>query len=435
MEAPLLLHSNRTLIDGALQDTTVEIIRGKIVAIHNGVFHRDGVDYRDHGDAALLPGVIDCHVHINEPGRTEWEGFETGTAAAAAGGITTLVDMPLNSSPATTTVAALTEKRNAADKTAKINCLYWGGVVPGNAQEIAGLAKAGVSGFKCFLTDSGIDDFQHVSKEDLEIAMPEITKTGLPLLVHAELSSHHQGIEEHLANPTNYLAYLSSRPKSWENDAIKLLIELCRKHGTRVHIVHLSSAESIAVIAAAKEEGLPITVETCPHYLVFNAEDIPDADTRFKCSPPIREKQNNDQLWEALKSGLLDFVVSDHSPAPPEIKELESGNLHSAWGGIAGLQFTFTAFWTVAQKRGFTLPQVSQLMSENVAKFLRLQDRKGRIAIGYDADLMVFDIGTIRNISSDEILFRHPISAYVGLSVTGKVTHTFCNGIEVYTSG
>ena len=277
-----------------------------------------------------MPGVIDAHVHINEPGRTEWEGFDTGTQAAAAGGITTIIDMPLNANPVTTTVIAFDEKIVASKSKLHVNVGFYGGLVPGNQNELEGLIQAGVLGIKCFLTHSGIDEFPNVGKKEIDAAMPIIAKYGLPLLVHCELES--KQVDNQFSDfPNSYRYYLASRPKQWENDAVELMIKLCRKHNCKTHIVHVSSAEALASIKEAKEEGLLLTAETCPHYIYFSAEDIPDSNCLFKCAPPIREKENNDLLKAALKSGVLDFIATDHSPAPPDIKELTTGNLQKAW--------------------------------------------------------------------------------------------------------
>ncbi|MBC7884922.1 MAG: allantoinase AllB, partial [Saprospiraceae bacterium] len=334
------IYSRRCWVDQKLQPATISFENGIITYIH--LFKTE--DALDYEDQVIMPGVIDVHVHVNEPGRTEWEGFETATRSAAAGGTTTMVDMPLNASPVTTTLMAFMQKLDASKNKLNVNCGFYGGSVPGNAHEMEGLIQAGVLGIKCFLTHSGIDEFPNVTEKDLEEVMPILAGFNITLLVHCELDD---GFSNDLEQyPTSYQTYLSSRPASWENEAIKLIIRLCRKHQCAVHIVHVSSAEALTLIASAKKEGLPITAETCVHYLYFNAEDIPDANTWYKCAPPIREKANNLLLKKALLTGVLDFITTDHSPAPPSLKETETGNLKKAWGGIAGIQFLLSASWT-----------------------------------------------------------------------------------------
>ncbi|MFD1466612.1 allantoinase AllB [Hymenobacter caeli] len=384
----------------------------------------------DFGGQALLPGVIDPHVHLNEPGRTDWEGFDTGTRAALAGGLTTLVDMPLNSAPVTTSVASLRLKQAATAGQLHANVGFWGGIVPGNAAEVGPLVAAGVLGFKAFLTHSGIDDFPNATEADLRQVMPLLAHHGLPLLVHCELSEDND--EWKKGDTRAYSNYLASRPKSWEDDAIKLMIRLCAEYGGPVHIVHLSSASSLGPIAEAKARGLPLTVETGPHYLFFNAEDIADGQTQFKCAPPIRERANNEQLWRALHSGLIDFVATDHSPAPPALKQLASGDFATAWGGIASLQLALPALWTAAKKRGATLPDLARWLSENPARLIGQAHRKGRIAPGYDADLLVLAPDETFVVTEQLLHHRHKVSPYLGRALAGVVTRTFLAGEEVF---
>ena len=431
----LAIHSKRVLLDGELKDATIYIHEGKILEIKEGKGDlKSAKIFDDVKDSVVMPGLIDCHVHINEPGRTDWEGFETATRAAASGGITTLVDMPLNSTPVTTTVKNLKEKLAAAEGKLFVDCGFWGGIVSGDVSEIEPLIKAGVLGFKAFLTHSGIDDFPNASLKDLEKAAPILKKYNLPLLAHAELDTKHKGQKAFEDDPESYQAFLGSRPRSWENEAIKELIALCKKTGARVHIVHLSSSDSIAQIREARSNNLPLTVETCPHYLFFDSETIKDGDTRFKCTPPIREKENNEKLWQALKDGTLDFIVSDHSPAPPEIKEIESGNLKEAWGGISSLQFTLAIIWTVALRDKTGIAEISNLMSRNVADFLGLKN-KGRLEPGADADIVVWSPEKKLKVSRSNIRFRHPITPYEGQMLSGLVELTYVRGNKVYDKG
>jgi len=433
--AVFALHSTRVLTPRGLKDMTVFISHGFISDVQEGKVELPEFPLTDLGKLVLMPGLIDSHVHVNEPGRTEWEGFETITRAAIAGGITTLVDMPLNASPVTTNTAAFQEKIQAAQGKLYCNMGFWGGVVPGNVAELEGLIADGVLGFKAFLTHSGIDEFPNVTREDLRKAMPVIAKHDLPLLVHAELEEEHAGIAAFEKDPTNYLAYLRSRPKSWEDKAIELMIALCKEFDCRVHLVHLSSADSLGQIKTARRKGLPLTVETCPQYLYFCAEDIPNGSTLFKCAPPIRERANNDKLWKGLKDGLIDFVVTDHSPSTPDLKKITSGNLKEAWGGIASVQFSLPALWTQARKRGFSLRDISQLMSTHVAAFIGFGNRKGQIKKGFDADLVVWDPEQKFKIEADKIHFRHPVSPYVGEYLDGLVRQTYVGGKKVFEDG
>ncbi len=419
------IFSSRCWVEEKLQPATLCFENGKITAVH---FNKID-DAEDVGDNILMPGIIDAHVHVNEPGRTAWEGFETATQSAAAGGITTIVDMPLNASPVTTTVNAFDEKLEASKNKLNVNCGFYGGSIPGNANELEGLINAGVSGIKCFLTHSGIDEFPNVTEKDLDEVMPVIAKYNIPLLAHCEIES--SCINELAAHPASYREYLASRPKQWENDAIAMMIRLCRKYNCRVHIVHVSSAEALPMIAAAKKKGLPFTAETCAHYIYFDAENIPDAHCIYKCAPPIRDANNNRQLKEALKTGVLDFITTDHSPAPPAIKEIESGNLQKAWGGIAGLQFLLPASWS-AMKRMIPLEEFIPLLTSCPAKFIGAAGCKGKIAVGYDADITIWNPAQETVIKEEDILFRHKISPYIGERLSGVVQQTIVNGITVY---
>ncbi len=391
---------------------------------------RDVTKMFDVGNKVLMPGIVDPHVHINEPGRTDWEGFDAATKAAIAGGITSLVDMPLNSSPVTTTVKAFEQKLLAAQKSLHTNCGFWGGVIPGNETEIEPLIKKGVLGFKAFLTHSGIDEFPNVTEEDLRKAMPIIAKYNLPLLVHCELTN--EKVHNENDDGRSYQSYLSSRPKKWEDDAIDLMIGLCAEFNCRVHIVHLSSANSLATIKAAKEKGLRITVETAQHYLFFSAEEILDGACAFKCAPPIREKQNNDQLWQALKDGLIDFVATDHSPATPAIKALDTGDFTKAWGGIASLQWALPILWTAAKRRGFEIKDVCKWLCENPSRLAGLEKKKGKIEKGYDADLVVWDPNKKFIVREADIYHRHKTTAYLNQEMFGVVEQTWLGGVRVF---
>src|SRR5205823_3955212 len=336
----------------------------------------------DAGDSVVMPGVIDTHVHVNEPGRTEWEGFATATQAAAAGGITMILDMPLNSIPATTTRFALERKREAAEGKCRVHVGFIGGVVPGNVAELASMADGGVRAFKCFLSPSGVEEFQSVGEEALRAALPKLAELGLPLMVHAENPT--------LLRPSppggarDYAAYVATRPQVAEASAIELMIRLMAEQPAPVHIVHLSSATSLAAIDAARDRGLPITVETCPHYLTFAAEEVPEDATEFKCAPPIRSRAERDALWTAVVDGRIDLIASDHSPCPPEMKKT-GGDFFAAWGGIASLELSLPAVWTGARARGERVETVVRLMCEGTARLANLEAQKGRPAAGYDA--------------------------------------------------
>ncbi|PYX41852.1 MAG: allantoinase AllB [Acidobacteria bacterium] len=389
---------------------------------------------REFGDHALLPGLLDSHVHINEPGRTDWEGFHTATRAAAAGGYTMLVDMPLNCVPATTNVEALQAKRQAAQGQCRVDWATWGGVVPDNPREIEALAGAGVKGFKCFLVHPGIDEFSMVREEDLRKALPHVARTGLPLLVHAELPGPLDAARERLggADWRRYSTYLQSRPNEAELAAIRLMLSMCSQYGFRLHIVHLASASALEDLRAARAAGLPVSVETCPHYLHLEAEKIADGATLCKCAPPIRERANREQLWQGLKDGVIDLVVTDHSPCPPMMKCLEEGSFSSAWGGIASLSLALLCMWTEAQQRGFTLMDIARWMAREPARLAGCDPHKGKIAAGYDADFVVFDADTEFTVTADRLHHRHPVSPYMGEKLRGVVKETYLRGTRVF---
>ncbi len=422
------IKSNRVITPSGIRKAFVLIKDGKIEDVVDSLPERNFI-ITDTGDNVVMPGVIDPHVHINEPGRTEWEGFETGTKAAIAGGITSLVEMPLNSTPVTTTAKAFDEKIKATQGKLHMNCGFWGGVIPGNEKDIEPLIEKGVLGFKAFLTHSGIDEFPNATEEDLRKVMPIIGKNGLPLLVHCELSNP---TTYSPLSTTSYKAYLDSRPKSWEDSAITLMIRLCEEFNCRTHIVHLSSANSIEQIVKAKQKGLPLTVETCQHYLYFSAEQIKDGQTQFKCAPPIREKENNEQLWQALKDGIIDFVATDHSPAPPAMKELESGNFMKAWGGISSIQFALPVLWTAAKKHDCTLTELAKWLCSNPAKLAGLENGKGRIEKGYDADLVVWDPEENFTVTEEMIYHKHKVTPYLGENLYGTISQTYLAGEKVY---
>jgi len=453
------LHSTRVITPSGVIEATLIIADGKISEVLPGKVEPEGIPFESVGNKVIMPGVIDAHVHINEPGRTEWEGFETATKAAAAGGITTLVEMPLNASPVTTTVAALKLKLEAAKGKLHVNVGFYGGVIPSNIDDLDELLNAGVFGIKAFLTHSGIDEFPNVTEADLRRALPVLKKHGATLLVHCELEelvdswkmivdSQHDGTTDQQAastqpnnyqpatisstrDPRSYKHYLASRPSAWETQAIALMIRLSEEFDVHVHIVHVSAAEALPLIRDAKKRGLRITAETCPHYLVFCAEEIPDGATEYKCAPPIRDRANNELLWEALKDDTLDFVASDHSPAPPDIKEQQSGDFRKAWGGIAGLQFGLSAFWTGAKERGFSLEDVARLLCEHPAQFLGLK-QNGRIAPGCDADLVIWDPEASVVVKEEHIQHRHKLTPYVGRTMFGVVERTTINGENAF---
>jgi allantoinase len=396
-----------------------------------------GADIIDAGDNYILPGLVDTHVHINEPGRSEWEGFATATRAAAAGGYTTLVDMPLNNLPETTTVANLRLKESAARGQCLVDYGFWGGVVADNQQHIAALAAAGVLGYKCFLVHPGIDGFTMVDRAQLEAAMPAVAASGLPLLVHAELPEPIEEATSRLsgADWRRYATYLASRPDDAEVQAIRLMIELCRRYRCRVHIVHLSSVDALPDLRAARAEGLPITVETCPHYLHFASEEIADGATLLKCAPPIRSRANRERLWQALADGDIDLIATDHSPCLPEMKARGDGSFREAWGGIASLQVALPVIWTEAQRRDIPIEHVVRWMSLAPAKLAGLENRKGAIRVGHDADLVVFNPGAKQQVDATRLQHRHPITPYAGETLEGIVEMTFVRGAIVYDRG
>jgi allantoinase len=374
-------------------------------------------------DEVLLPGVVDSHVHVNDPGRTEWEGFASATRAAAAGGVTTIVDMPLNSIPPTTTLDALHVKREVAEGQVAVDVAFWGGAVPGNVDQLRPLHDAGVVGFKCFLLDSGVPEFPPLDDAGLRAALAEITRFDGLLIAHAE----DPGVIEAAPDPTgdSYAGFLASRPAEAETGAIDRLIDAARDTGARVHVVHLAAADALPALRTARAEGVRITVETCPHYLTFAAEQVPDGATAFKCCPPIREQRHREALWQALSDGDVDLVVSDHSPCTPDLKRLDVGDFGLAWGGIAGLQVSLPVVWTGARERGGTLSDVARWMSEAPARLAGLS-RKGGIDVGKDADLVAFAADARFTVGRLE--HRNPLTPYAGLDLDGVVRRTWVRG-------
>ncbi|MBI3006359.1 MAG: allantoinase AllB [Ignavibacteriales bacterium] len=429
------LRSKRVITPQGVRPAIVVFEGEKIVEVSDFNAIPRGSALEDVGDLVISPGLVDSHVHINEPGRTEWEGFESATKAAAAGGITTLVDMPLNSSPVTTTVNAFKKKLASAEGKLYVDCGFYGGLIPGNTDDLKPLIDAGVLGVKAFLVHSGIDEFPNATEEELCAGMPIIAKSGLPLLVHCELQSHSNNPIIPQSKSRNYADYISSRPRQWEHDAIDLMIRLCREFSCRTHVVHLSSADAVSMLVKARKSGHPLTIETCPHYLVFSAEEIHDGDTRFKCAPPIRENENRVRLWQALKDGTIDFIVSDHSPSPPEFKLLKEGDFQKAWGGIASLQFGLPAVWTEAKKFGFRVEDVSRWMSSQPTKFLSLDDKKGSISPGHDADFVVWNPEESFTVEPSVTFHRHKVTPYEGKILFGKVEKTYLRGELAFEKG
>ena len=427
------LQSKNVVIAGEIKPATIEI-NGELISAIHPYGHVLSCPVEDFGEQVIMPGLVDSHVHINEPGRTEWEGFNTATQAAAAGGITALVDMPLNCIPVTTTKAAFEEKLAAVDDKLWVDCGFWGGVIPQNIADLDELLNAGVLGVKSFLIDSGIAEFPNVEAKDIRAAMPILAKHDVPYLIHAEMDC---GTGKDVEITKEYNSFLASRPKSWENDAISLMVDMARESkekgdNCKVHIVHLSSDEALDSIAQAKREGLHFSAETCPHYLTIASENIPDGKTLFKCCPPIRENDNREHLWQAISDGRLDFIVSDHSPCTPELKHIDTGDIAKAWGGISALQFGISLIWTEAKERGFTLVDIARLMSEQTAKFAGLDSIKGAIKVGHHADFLVFDPNQSYTITNEMIKHKHHITPYAGRTVYGQVQHTFVRGHHVY---
>jgi allantoinase len=424
----LVIRGRQVVTPDGMRAASVHVAEGRIVRVGAWEDAPSEISVVDAGESIVMPGLVDTHVHINEPGRTEWEGFETGTRAAAAGGVTTILDMPLNSIPATTTVDALEVKRRAAREKSVVNVEFIGGVVPGNAGELEPLRDAGVRAFKCFLSPPGVDEFPAVGDSDLRKAFPVLARLGLPLMVHAEDPAC---LLPGRGSSRKYGDYLTTRPVAAERSAITLLTQLMARYPTPVHIVHLSSASSLDIVRTARARGLALTVETCPHYLTFAAEGIPDGATEYKCAPPIRDEAERDALWDALIAGDIDLVASDHSPCPPAMKETE-GDFFSAWGGIASLQLSVSAMWTGARTRGVKPERIAQWMSAAPARLAGLQGRKGALAAGYDADIVVWDPKARFVVDPTKLLHRHKVTPYSGRELFGRVTATYVAGRRIF---
>ncbi|MBW8877130.1 MAG: allantoinase AllB [Acidobacteria bacterium] len=438
----LILQGRRVVTPDGVRPATVHVRRGRIERVSSAEEISAGPAVIDCGDSVLMPGIVDTHVHVNEPGRTEWEGFATATQAAAAGGVTTLVDMPLNSIPATTTREGLRAKVAAAGRL-WIDVGLWGGVVPGNAGELDDLLEGGVLGFKAFLVPSGVDEFPNVGEADLRAALPILARRGAVLLAHAELPGPIAAAADIWDNwdgagPAelrDYGRYLRSRPDAAEVEAVELLVRLSRELGCRVHVVHVSSAEVLPILKRARAEGLPITAETCPHYLTFAAEEIPDGGVTFKCAPPIRSRDNRERLWEALRDGVIDLVATDHSPCSPEMKKVASGDFRGAWGGISSLQLALSAVWTGAREHGFTIADLARWMCAAPARLAGLEGHKGAIAPGYDADLVIWDPEESFVVDPEQLHHRHKLIPYAGRTLYGVVRRTLLRGETIYKNG
>ena len=428
--ATFAIRSARVITPTGERSAAIVIEDGLIADVISHQELPDNIEVIDFGDSVISPGIVDAHVHINEPGRTDWEGFETATAAAAAGGVTTLIDMPLNSSPVTTTLAALEEKRSAAKGKCRVDVGFYGGVVPGNEGDLGPLIEAGVFGLKAFMCDSGLDEFPASGEAELRSALTALKQYGVPLLVHAEII----GDAPEVSNERSFKEFVQSRPGQFEVDAIDFVIDLCKEYETPIHIVHLATKQALPLIDAAKNSGLPITVETCPHYLHFCTEEIEDGSTSFKCTPPIRDKVNRDELLSAVENGLIETIGSDHSPCPPDMKQLETGNLSKAWGGIASLQLTLSIMSTLARQQKWSLALLSERLSQRPAEIFGLGKSKGRIEKGYDADLVVWNPDNKFTVGGEELYHRHEVTPYEGLQLYGTVVQTFVRGNLVYDS-
>ncbi len=430
-----VVRGRRVILPEGRRGAALHIDRGTIVRIAEYADVPDGIEIVDAGDLTISPGLVDTHVHINEPGRADWEGFDTATRAAAAGGVTTLVDMPLNSVPPTTSAGALEAKRLSARGACHVDVAFWGGIVPGNDSEIAGLLDAGVRGFKCFLTPSGVDEFPCVTEEDLRRALGSLAREAgrrRPLLVHAEDPAR---LLPAAGDPRVYANYLATRPAAAEAGAVRLVAALTAQYDVATHIVHLSSEAGVEAVAAARAAGIAMTAETCPHYLTFADQDVPDGATAFKCAPPIRTAADLEALWRALGQGVCSLVVTDHSPSPPSLKQIETGNFVEAWGGVASLQVSLPTVWSGARRRGFDANDLATWMSHEPARLCGLDDRKGRLATGCDADLVIWNPDAAYVVEGARLAHRHPLTPYEGMTLTGVVHATYLRGTCVWRDG
>lgn len=429
----LVVRSERVVLPGGMRAAAIHIRDGRIAALAAYAETAAGVRQIDARELMILPGLVDTHVHMNDPGRAHWEGVEHATRAAAAGGITTIVDMPLNCIPATTNVAALYTKRTALRGRCHVDVGFWGGVVPGNVSDLEPLANAGVLGFKCFLCPSGVGEFAYVTEADLREAMPKLARLGLPLLAHAELPDKLR--DPDATAPRKYGTWLASRPPEAETEAIALLIALAEQSRARIHIVHLACAEPLASLRAARARGVAVSAETCPHYLTFAAEDVEQGATPLKCAPPIRERNQRERLWEAVRDGDIDLIASDHSPAPPAHKCLEEGDFLRAWGGIASLQIALPAIWTGAAGRSVSIDRIVRCMASAPACLAGLAPRKGAISAGADADLVFFDPDAESVVDPRALHHRHPVTPYAGMALRGAVRTTLLRGEVIFKDG
>ena len=437
MTPDLVVRSRRVITPDGVRPAALIVVDGRIAGV---VGYDDGpapARLVDAGDLVVMPGLVDTHVHLNEPGRTDWEGFAAGTRAAAAGGVTTIVDMPLNSVPATTTVEALERKRAAAVGKIAVDVAFWGGLVAGNAGDIPALCAAGVRGFKCFLVPSGVDEFPPVTEADLREALPALVQNNVPLLVHAELPAPIERACAALRTEDfrRHVVWMRSRPTEAETEAIWLLVRLAREFRARVHVVHVSAVEGVELVRAARDKGLRITAETCPHYLTFASEEIADGATEFKCAPPIRGAANREALWTALTSGHLDLVATDHSPCPPAMKCGASGDFFQAWGGIASLEIGLAAVWTGLSARGGYMEQLVEWMCAAPARLAGLSPRKGELTVGADADIVVWDPDATFVVRPELLHQRHKLTPYAGRPLRGQVRTTFVRGGVAFDEG
>ncbi|MBA3258882.1 MAG: allantoinase AllB [Gemmatimonadales bacterium] len=431
----MVLRGSQVLTADGLRAASIHVSGGQIGRVRGFDQVPRGANLVEAGDALVFPGLVDTHVHVNEPGRADWEGFASATRAAAAGGVTTLLDMPLNSIPATTSVAALEAKRAAARGRCAVDTGFLGGLVPDNAGEVIPLHSAGVFGFKCFLCPSGVDEFPAVSPADLRQGAPALAALDALLMVHAEWPPV---LERHAAasgDRRSYATWLATRPVEAETEAVRFLIDLARGSGLRVHVVHASAVETVELIGAARAAGVRITVETCPHYLGFAAEEIPAGATEYKCAPPIREARQREALWDALARGRLDAVVSDHSPVPPGMKRREEGDFLGAWGGIASLQLRLPAVWTEARARGHAPERLAKWLCEGPARLAGLGGRKGAIAPGSDADLVLWRPEEEFVVDESMLRHRHRLTPWLGRTLAGVVEATYLRGERVYARG